>query len=115
MQQKTSIRNRMQEGLCRPRRLLSGRAHFHWCLVPCVNSTHMHTERHGIVTGTNTVAEMNFSVCLTTGLGRIGDQVSADPEDPANYDLFAGLEITFKRIGSLITDQMSHIFSLIWS
>ena len=48
------------------------------------------------------------------GLGRICDQVSADPEDPANYDLFPGLEITFKRIGSLITDHLSHIFSLIW-
>ena len=28
---------------------------------------------------------------ILTGLGRIGDHVSADPEDPANYDLFAGL------------------------
>ena len=41
---------------------------------------------------------------IFSGLGRIGDQVSADPEDPANYDLFAGLEIIFKWIGSLITD-----------
>ena len=31
------------------------------------------------------------------GLEKIGDQVSADPEDPANYDLFAGLEITLKK------------------
>ena len=44
VQPKTSIR--MQEGLCRPKRLLSGHANFHWCLVPCVNSTHMHTEWH---------------------------------------------------------------------
>ena len=62
-----------------------------------------------------------FSVCdsapvaVAPGLGSIGDQVSADPEDPANYDLFAGLEITFKRIGSLFTDHLLHIFRLIWS
>ena len=41
-----------------------------------------------------------------TGLGRIGDQVSADPEDPANYYLFAGLEIILKWICSLITDPL---------
>ena len=54
-----------------------------------------------------------FQLC-SAGLRRIGDQVSVDPEDPANYDLFAGLEITFKRIGSLITEHLSNIFSLIW-
>ena len=52
---------------------------------------------------------------LWPGLGRIADQVSADPEDPAECDLFAGLEITFKRIGSLFTDHLLHIFRLIWS
>ena len=43
---------------------------------------------------------------LIAGLGRIGDQVSADPEDPANYDLFAGLEIILKWICSQITDPL---------